>query len=343
MDHNPMNFPHTFLTFALLGGISCSDTTPTTPTAPVSDGDTYFAVDFDGDGTDELAAIKRQELHWSTQQHTIQGGLIAHATGRLGTDPRESLILLLGRTRNYPEAKPEIIRVDQGQFTRLYIGANKSERFSDVRIGPKGVFATRVGSDKVAIGGWIQDGSVREVTHSIMGLRQAPLSDGSFVIGRLYGDEPRAHGGLEIHRTGQKPQRLPGLRGVRSLEIVDLDRDGQEDLLVADGWHFRYGKEAQARLVLYRGPDFSDKRLIAELDHAYTIDAIDPIQTASPHPQAILVTTDAGSSLLVPDATGWRTETIERAPKDAAAIIAGGPRDAWIMVNGASKRHIKVD
>ena len=314
----------------------------TPPTSPTSDADVYFAVDFDGDGTDELVTIGNNQVRWSTHEQGVKGGLIGHAIGSLNGDTKESLVLLMGRTRENPEAKPEIIRVDGSELTRLYIGTSKLERLTDVRIGPKGVFATRMDPDKVARGGWVQDGKFRGVTESIMGLQQAPLSDGSIAVGRLYGDEPRTHGGLEIHHPDAPPTILPTLRGVRSLEVMDVDRDGAEDLLVADGWHFRYGQDAQARLTLYRGPDFTDKRFITEIDSAYTIDSIHAVRTPSNHPQPILITTESDSYLLLPETVGWRSEAIKQAPGGTAPIVVEAPKRAWIMVDGTSQRDILV-
>ena len=57
-------------------------------------------------------------------------------------------------------------------------------------------------------------------------------------------------------------------------KLIDLNQDGLTDLLVADGWHYQYAKMGQARLSLYLGPDFTDKRVLTILDDEYSINHI---------------------------------------------------------------------
>ena len=52
---------------------------------------------------------------------------------------------------------------------------------------------------------------------------------------------------------------------MRAIGVADINQDQKRDLLISDGWHFQYGTNAQARVVLYEGPDFAERRVIAIL------------------------------------------------------------------------------
>lgn len=71
------------------------------------------------------------------------------------------------------------------------------------------------------------------------------------VIGRPYGDGQLELGGAFV-LDGEKRIELPAFRGVSSIAVGDVDGDGQSEVLVADGWHYDYGKVARGRLALIK-------------------------------------------------------------------------------------------
>ena len=176
-----------------------------------------------------------------------------------------------------------------------------------------------------------------ENSSAIMGLQQIPMGNDDVVIGRLYGDLPKQHGSLEVHRSGQTPRTLPTLRGVRAMETADINGDGHLDLLVADGWHYRYGAEAQARLLLFMGPEFEDRRTLVHLDSAYTINRIEVVGDPKTYPPPILVNASDGYHLLRMDSISWTSETISPHQPNHSVTIAthGGTRS--IVVDGTSQ------
>ena len=142
---------------------------------------------------------------------------------------------------------------------------------------------------------------------------------------------------MEMHRTGQPPKVIPTLRGVRTMEATDLDGDGHTDLLVADGWHFRYGTEAQARLIAFMGPNFDERRTLANIDSAYTINRIEVSAHPAKHPPDILVEASDGHYLLRLDAVSWTAASIlPKGPRNSVVIGTAG-QHAWIMVNGQAE------
>ena len=95
------------------------------------------------------------------------------------------------------------------------------------------------------------------------------------LIGRVYGDEPKADGDLKKY-TSSATTEYPIKAGLRSIVTTDYNQDGIEDFLVSDGWNYQYGKHAKARIRLYLGPDFTDIRTLANFDDDYTVNDIIP-------------------------------------------------------------------
>ena len=71
------------------------------------------------------------------------------------------------------------------------------------------------------------------------------------IVGRPYGDGQLELGGAFV-LDGDKRIELPAFRGVSSIAIGDVDRDGQTEVLIGDGWHYDYGKVARGRLALIK-------------------------------------------------------------------------------------------
>jgi cytochrome c biogenesis protein CcmG, thiol:disulfide interchange protein DsbE len=71
------------------------------------------------------------------------------------------------------------------------------------------------------------------------------------VVGRPYGEDLRALGGAFVV-DGEARIELPAFRGVSSIALGDLDRDGQIEIVIGDGWHYDYGKVARGRLAVIK-------------------------------------------------------------------------------------------
>ena len=310
---------------------ACTVSTPAPPQLPNSDAEILLAADLNGDGADEVIAIEGERVLWNQEEYSLSGSVQTYRVGPSGQGNKEIVLLATGRSRSSPRAKPSIIRINESSATPLYIGERISERISDLRIAPSGTFVTRIQKGKTAEGAWLKDGVFDTQTKSIMGLQQIPLADGRFAIGRLYGDKAKDPGGLEIHADGKEPIQLPVMRGVRTLELADLNNDGHQDLLVADGWHYRYGDEGRARLLTFLGPDYLDRRIIAEIDTAYTINRIEVVASQSKHPPSILIHASHGTFMLNPTSISWEVEAISVPQPDKTIVPVTNGAHRWLL------------
>ena len=310
---------------------ACFDSNTEPPKLPVADADIVIAADLNGDNNDDLISIKGEQVSWHNESHELSGTVQTYRVGAISDGPKEIVLLATGRSRTNPRATPQIVRIDEQGFTPIYIGDQISERISDLRMGPDGLYVTRIRQGKTAEGAWLRADVFETQTTSVMGLQQFPLSDGRYVVGRLYGDKAREFGGLEIHESGQAPIRLPVFRGVRTIEPYDLNQDGHLDLVVADGWHYRYGDEGRARLLTFLGPTFEDRRVLAELDGSYTINRIEFVDTAANTPPKILAHASHGTFLLHPDILSWRVETLSAPAARRSIVAASNGRGRWLL------------
>jgi hypothetical protein len=149
---------------------------------------------------------------------------------------------------------------------------------------------------------------------------QVPLGD-QVAVGRVYGDEPRSDGDLILSPSGTK---LPVFRGVRQLERADVDGDGDLDLLVADGWHSNYGAIADGRVLLLRGPDWTQGSVIAHLGADYTAESMD-LQGND-----LLVNGPLRTHLLRRDAVGWVDFDLGESGGNAVFVTTPDGPAVWI-------------
>ncbi|MBN2723018.1 MAG: hypothetical protein JXR95_02990 [Deltaproteobacteria bacterium] len=66
------------------------------------------------------------------------------------------------------------------------------------------------------------------------------------MVGRLYGDTPGSPGDAWIMESGKMPEKIPTTRGVRSITTADVDKNGQYEIYMGDGWDKNYGQIARA-------------------------------------------------------------------------------------------------
>ncbi|MBT3244793.1 MAG: TlpA family protein disulfide reductase [Bacteroidetes bacterium] len=94
------------------------------------------------------------------------------------------------------------------------------------------------------------------------------------VVGRVYGDEIGISGDAYIF--DDQNTMLPAKRGVKCLKIADGNNDGENDILIGDGWHQDYGKIARARIaIIHVDGELFEYELIEDVKYQYEISQIE--------------------------------------------------------------------
>jgi hypothetical protein len=319
----------------------CTLGTVEPPAPPIVDSEQLFAADFDGDGSAEIIAVQDGKIYWGSHTYIYKGGIQASVTGDLDGDGREELVLGMGRSRTEPKATPSLVILDSKAATVHSLDMPR-HRITDLQMGAEGLYLTILGRDKVAVGGWWTTSGFRPQSSATMGLTQAPLPKGQTAVGCLYGKEPRSHGGLFIQSAEGTTTRLPSLRGVRTMVTADVNADGHMDLITGDGWHYRYGADAQARLNLYLGPDFSDHRVLGEVPENYTINQISPVQTDGGGPLEILVVGTRDLTLFKSDSIGWSQSSMGAANEQSQVAIGSKGDLVWLGIPGKPSKILQI-
>lgn len=317
------------IVFALL--LSCTQKPPAPPALPTPSASAVFAADLTGNGTTEIVSVDQGELHWNGRSASLEGSVSSHAVVDLDGDGQQELVLAVGRSRSHPKAEMRVWIVDAEGHTVHGFDAHPRHRITDLSAFSNRVFLTMLGPKKRTVGGWWSPDGFVPVTSAIMGLSQAPLGSGAVAVGRLYGDEPRSHGQLEIHRPDADPQVLASVRGVRDLVAADVNQDGHLDLLTSDGWHFRYGQDAEARLNAYYGPEFTEHSLIGTIPANYTINEIQVVRARSP---SVIATGNKAVFQFARDGSVWTPIQLAMVSEGSSVAIASARKAAWLVVPG---------
>ncbi len=320
--------------------VACT-TSPVQDKTPgdLGDGDRFEAVDFDGDGTDEVVRFWRGAAYWGEHTADLGGGVQQALRADPDDDGQEVLYVASGRSRSHKDATARIHRIGKDGATLLWSNDDGRNRITDLQSGSKGLHMARFGVDKNINGAWIVDGRLEASTEAVMALRQVPLDNGRMALGRLYGDTPRSHGDLRIRAPGKPDTILPTVRGVRTLVKADFNNDGSADLLAADGWHYRYGSDAQARLTLYLGPDFQDRRSIAEMPGEYTINWIGIVPGSPP---ALVAAGNKHLHHLRPDTLGWKDEPLANINEGDHVTLWHAQGATFALISGQPGRVVPV-
>lgn len=294
----------------LLVGIACQSPPPNAPVwsagSPepiVSDGpvDHVFAADLDGDGTDELGTVSAGVATIDGVTHTLTGAYQRAVAVPAGD--REVAWLATGQGRDHREAPIQVTALSGAGAEVVFERPGDRDQVTDLRVIDGRVWAAMYADSRRVSGGWLDASGFDPVTREHMAQKQVPFPDGSVVVGRVYGTAPKSPGDLRRIPVGGAPTPLGSLRGVRALARADLDDDGHPDLVSGDGWHYAYGKEGDARVVLHHGPNLSNSRVIGWVPDSYAALHIEPVGTA-PH-QALVVQGSHRVVLLARDRLGW--------------------------------------
>jgi hypothetical protein len=265
------------------------------------------------------------------------------ARGDIDGDGREELLLGCGMGRGRPRAPARVWLIDQAGERLVWERNGLRNQISELRVESGAVWLGTFADGKQVEAGWLRPGepswSFEPLLSVALGTRQLPV-DGGVVVGRIYGDEARSDGDLRLHR-GQASELLPSLRGVRSIAGVDLDGDGDRELLVGDGWHYKYGTNAVARLRLLDGEAWQDSRALATFDGEFSVREIEPFGRGA---QAwVLATGSESAHLLFRDALGWRDLTVGRVGEVGMAVVAARDGKPGVLLSGEPARWIPVE
>lgn len=308
------------------------------PPQPLEPAEAVMAADLDGDGLDEILRVRSGTAHWRDRSAELGGVAQVWARADLDGDGREEALVAVGAGRAMPEAAARLWSIGLDEARLLWEHRGPRNQVTQIHVRPRTdgpgqrVFLAHFRDGKVVEGGWLEDGQLRVVHEGAMATSMMPV-EGGLLVGRLYGDEPKSDGDLRL--LGEPPRATPSLRGVRTLAASDLDGDGREEWLVADGWHFAYGQQAQASLRLFPG-DGSAPRVIASLDGNYTIHAIERM---TGHP-ALLLSGSSAAVLLVADPLGWQPVELGRIGETDNAALHRGPEGWSVLLSGTQARRI---
>lgn len=317
---------------------------------PLEPADAVVAADLDGDGRDEVVRVRQGRASWWDRSQELGGAVQAVARGDVDGDGKEEALIATGMGREALDAPARLWAVDAQGATLMWERRTERSQVTDLQVhadpqgGPGRVFLVSFLDERTSQGGWLVDGALEVVHEQALALRMLPVRAG-LLVGRLYGDEPKSPGDLRL--VGDSPRLVPTLRGVRALAAADLDGDGVEDWLVADGWHFAYGQQADATVRLVPG-DGRPARVIARLDDSYAVQQLEVGWPAPGAPAVILASGSHEVVLLQQDGLGFAPTPVGRLRETGNArllhdgpalsvVIAGEPATRVPLATGAAK------
>lgn len=301
--------------------------------------DHVFGADLDGDGRAELGTVRDGTLHLGDLQTPLPGEFQRAAALPRGSG--EVALVAVGQGRGQTEAPVRVLAVDATEATTLWERAGERDQVTDLRTVDGRVWLAVYADGRSVSGGWLDDGTFTPLTQEHMGQRQVPLPDGSVVVGRVYGTKPKSPGDLRrLPPAGGAPEALASLRGVRAMALADLDADGHVDLVTGDGWHYAYGREGDARIVLHRGPDFTDHRVIGWVPDSYAALDIFPIGTG--REAALVVQGSHRVVLLARDELGWGVSDLGPVSEVGSVAVLSDGDGVRVAVGGADARVLPL-
>ena len=295
--------------------------------ATADDADLVAAFDGDGDGVDELVTVLGSTARWPGGEQDLGGAPQRATRGTL--DGEEVALVASGMDRDHKGVPARVWAIGPSGARVVYERATPRAQIPSLEVIDGRLWVAVYADSFLVEGGWVDHGVLEVVASGRLAEAQLPVGDQT-AVGRVYGDEPRSDGDLTLQPSGRL---LATFRGVRSLELADVNHDGAPDLLVADGWHSNYGQVADGRVLLLRGPDFVQASVVAHLGADYA--AEDMVLQGDD----ILVTGPVGVHLLRRDEVGW----VDFSLGDSAgnAVFVSSPEGPAVFIAGHPSRVVK--
>ena len=292
--------------------------------------DKTACVDLDGDGIDEEIYVHGGTLYWDENIEQLVGAFQTFHRG----DKR--LVYATGFGKGFRDATTQLYALDSSGVQKLWERESSRNQISSISEQDGKIFLSAFSEGTNVQGGWLED-TFTPLLELKMAMMQVPLGD-SLVIGRLYGDEPRAHGDLRV-KTGSTEVFLPTYRGVKTLLVHDLNQDSHPDILVSDGWHYQYAAQGKARVQVYLGPDFKDVRTLGNFDQDYTISRIEAHNNGTDY----LVQGSRFVYLLQQTEHGFKRTEISKVIETGTAVFCYKEDRTAILVSGNPSQLIQLE
>ncbi len=327
---------------AIVFGIACSSPQEahwTVGSATSIEADHVFSADVDGDGTDELGTLVGESATIGSVRHTLTGAwqraIAVPASGH------EVVWLVTGQGRHFNEAPIVVTEMANDGTRTVWERDGLRDQITDLRVVNEKVWASLYTDRRKVSGGWLSNDGFEPLTEEHMAQRQIPLADGRVVVGRVYGEASKSPGDLRVWSPGSADaQPLMSLRGVRALALADLDGDGHEDLISGDGWHFAYGREGDARIVVHRGPDFTDARVIGWVPDSYA--ALEIIVVGTGLEAGLVVQGSHRVVLFDRDDLGWVPLDLGPSSEVGSIAVLKTPDGPLVAVSGSDARTVPL-
>jgi len=302
------------------------------------------AADLDGDGIDSLILVRDGVARWGGRQADLGGAVQVTARGDIDGDGLEEALVATGMARAHRQAPARLWSLDEQDAKLLWERKGERNQVTDLRVLGGRIWLVRFDDDRQSTGGWLLDGDPRQLEVAAKGAlatRQLPLDDGGVLVARIYGDEPRSDGDLQLRRADGSRRGIPSLRGVRSLELAELDGQEAPELLVGDGWHYAYGERALARLRLLQGEEWQRGRTIAVFDDEYSVRQLEVAGRGSD--ARILALGSAKAHLLVRDGLGWADLVLGEVGETGNAVFARLAEGEGVAISGDPASWIALE
>lgn len=309
---------------------------------------THCAIgDFDGDGKSEVALGGAADVRIVTvdgksiASSPVANGLLRLVATDLDGDHRDELYAGWGQTRAHQDgvAKVTRYRVVDGKLVEDGVLEPTTTRQEIAAIVPAddALFIAYFDSKYMVTSVLVKPGGppqpVAQLRTAGAYARGDVDRDGKpdIVVGRTYGDDIGVDGDAFVLASHTM---IPTTRGVRAVAIVN------GDVVLADGWHKDYARQARSLVTLahFEGGAFKTAQ-IDDVSGQYGIEAIHPMHLAQP----AFVTRGTHQVRLYRQIAGtWLSTSIAGVARDIAVGSLVGNSDDDILVLGEPSEIVSI-